>query len=79
MSGLYIYFMCVHHWHEVEHTVMLYVQMTACPSDSIQLLPNLVNHKNSVNPIVNTYLLILSSYHVTNHKSLKQDPKLCTS
>ena len=68
MSGC-VYFMCVRHWHEVEHTVMLYVQKMADPSDSVQLLPHLVDHQNSVkNPIVNTYLLILSSYHVTNRK-----------
>ena len=51
------------------HTVMLYVQKMADPSDSVQLLPHLVDHQNSVkNPIVNTYSLILSSYHVTNRK-----------
>ena len=68
--------MCVRHWHEVKHTVMLYMQMMACLSDSVQLLPNLVDHENSVSPIVKTYLLTLSSYHVTNRKSLNQDPKL---
>ena len=67
MSGC-VYFMCVGHWHKDEHTVMLYVQMMACPSDSVQLLPNLADHQNSVNPIVKTCLLILSSYYVTNRE-----------
>ena len=67
MSGCE-YFMCVGHWHKDEHTEMLYVQMMACPSDSVQLLPNLVDHQNSVNPIVKTYLLTLLTYHVTNRK-----------
>ena len=52
----------------MEHTVMLYMQMMAGPSDSVQLLSHLADHQNSVNPVVKRYLLILSSYHVTNRE-----------
>ena len=44
--------MCVGHWHKGGRIVMLYEQMMACPSDSVQLLPNLMDHQSSVNPTV---------------------------
>ena len=44
--------MCVGHWHKGGHIVMLYEQMTACPSGNVQLLPNLVDHQSLINPKV---------------------------
>jgi len=46
------YSMYVGHWHKGEHIVKLYEQMMVCPSGSVQLLPNLMDHQNSINPIM---------------------------
>lgn len=40
VTNVGVYFMCVGHWHKAGHIVMLYEQMMACPSDSVQQLPN---------------------------------------